>query len=376
MTRYDVIIIGGGAAGLAAALSFKKTSHQILVIEKHPYPKHKVCGEYVSNEVLPLLDYFEIDVFGAGAITINGLNLSLKSGKRFLSAPLPLGGFGISRYTLDFALFQKAKHNGVDFVYDTVTDVCYDHNKFTVSCGLKTFEGKIVIGAYGKRSNLDKAFNRNFIAKKSEWIGIKAHYRYPNMNPNLVSLHHFDRGYAGISMIEDNKVNCCYLCSTKNFKSAKNVEVFQKEVAEQNPFLKSFFQDAEMIFEKPMTIAQISFAKKELVHHHMLFCGDAAGLIHPLCGNGIAMALHSGAILAHCVIQFLENKGQSQSDLEKNYCQIWNQLFSTRLYAGRKLQKLLLQPNLNKVVFATLKSFPGLLGTIIKSTHGKPIFIK
>ncbi|WP_317045319.1 FAD-dependent oxidoreductase [Formosa algae] len=64
---FDVIIVGGGLAGLSSAIHLSKGNLNVLVIEKNSYPKHKVCGEYISNEVLPYLNFLDIDVFKLGA---------------------------------------------------------------------------------------------------------------------------------------------------------------------------------------------------------------------------------------------------------------------------------------------------------------------
>lgn len=376
MTDYDVIIIGGGVAGLSAALTLKKTNINVLVIEKHEYPKHKVCGEYVSNEVLPLLNHFGIGVFENGAVPITTMGVSLQSGKAIQNVTLPLGGFGLSRFALDLALYKKAISKGVEFKFDTVNAVAFEDDYLNVKSTTKSYTAKLVIGAYGKRSNLDKQFKRNFITQKTEWIGVKAHYRTKNFDSHSVGLHHFEGGYAGLSMVENNHVNCCYLCSTKNFTQAGSIANFQKQIAVQNPFLDTFFSDAEMVFEKPLSIAQVSFAPKSLVHKHMLFCGDAAGLIHPLCGNGIAMGLHGGYVLGNLCLDYLNGHLPSRETLSQEYIKLWHTLFSKRLNEGRRLQKLLLHKNLNAVLLKSFKTFPTLLQKVIKRTHGKPIFIQ
>ena len=107
LAPFNVIIIGGGLAGLSSAIHLSKENIRVLVIEKNAYPKHKVCGEYISNEVLPYLKFLEIDVFELGAQKINKFELSTPKNK-LIKARLPLGGFGISRYTLDNALAKKA----------------------------------------------------------------------------------------------------------------------------------------------------------------------------------------------------------------------------------------------------------------------------
>ena len=67
LPNFDVIIIGGGLAGLTNAIHLSKFNRQVLLIEKDSYPKHKVCGEYISNEVLPYLNSLGIDPINEGA---------------------------------------------------------------------------------------------------------------------------------------------------------------------------------------------------------------------------------------------------------------------------------------------------------------------
>src|SRR4051812_41024591 len=98
--KSDILIIGGGLAGLTAALHLQKAGLNVVLIEKNAYPNHKVCGEYISNEVLPYLKWLGVDVESLNPTHINKLHLTTQSGKSTY-ATLPLGGFGISRYTLD-----------------------------------------------------------------------------------------------------------------------------------------------------------------------------------------------------------------------------------------------------------------------------------
>ena len=71
----DVTIIGGGLAGLCNAIHLSKYGKKVLLIEKNEYPKHKVCGEYISNEVLPYLDFLDINPFDFGAVKIKKFQL-------------------------------------------------------------------------------------------------------------------------------------------------------------------------------------------------------------------------------------------------------------------------------------------------------------
>ena len=114
-TTFDVIIVGGGLAGLTSAIHLSKLKKKVLLIEKNTYPKHKVCGEYISNEVLLYLNSLGIDPINKGAKQISKVHIStVKS--NLIKGELPLGGFGMSRYILDNLLFRKAQDNGVIIV--------------------------------------------------------------------------------------------------------------------------------------------------------------------------------------------------------------------------------------------------------------------
>lgn len=368
----DILIIGGGLAGLTAGIHLSRTNLRVILLEKQAYPHHKVCGEYVSNEVLPYLHQLGIDVDALNPSRIHQFQFSTVTGKT-IESQLPLGGFGLSRYTFDQLLYQKAIQSGVDFFRDQATDVQFDDNAFLVNTlDGKTYTAKIIIGAYGKRSLLDKQLQRNFIQKESPWIGVKAHYRatFPD---DLVSLHNFEGGYCGLCQVENNVVNACYLANYNSFKKYKNVDAFQKQIMCQNPFLKDFFSEATSLFEKPLTISQISFAKKQPVEEHILMCGDTAGVIHPLCGNGMAMAIHSAKLASELVIDFFSGRIENRFQLEKRYTTAWNTEFKRRLLTGRIVQSLLQNARVASVLLKSLQRLPTVLPMLIKQTHGKPL---
>ena len=370
MTKYSVIIIGGGLAGLIAGIHLSKKKYSVLIIEKNSFPKHKVCGEYISNEVGNYLKSLDLDINSLNPKYIDKLSFSLVSGE-VINSFLPLGGFGISRYELDYYLFKEAKKNGCEIITENVLDCAFLNNIFSVSTNLNIYSAKVVLGAFGKRSNLDVKLKRTFIQNKSEWLGVKAHYKLEYQD-DLVGLHHFKGGYCGVSKIENNLVNICYLSNYQTFKKYKNIEEYQAKVVCENPNLKAVFNNAEIIFDKPLTISQISFDKKNSIENHLLMIGDSAGLIHPLCGNGMAMAIHSAKLASESVIEFLDNK-ISRTSMEENYRKKWNLNFKKRLFTGRLLGKLLEKEKLAQFLLKILILFPSTLSAIINKTHGKPI---
>ncbi|WP_119791209.1 NAD(P)/FAD-dependent oxidoreductase [Flavobacterium anhuiense] len=373
-TNPDVLIIGGGLAGLAGALHLSKKGLKVVLIEKNTYPKHKVCGEYISNEILPYLLWLDIDVSKLHPVSISKFEFTAQNGKT-AKTRLPLGGFGVSRYELDHFLFQKAVENGCTIVTETVTDISFENDVFTITTSQEMLSAKIVLGAYGKRSNIDQVLSRDFISKKSPWLAVKGHYS-GNFDEKLVSLYNFQGGYCGVSKVENGIINICYLADFETFKKYKNIEEYQKSVLYKNNKLKAVFENSTSLFEKPITISQISFDKKEPVENHILMIGDTAGLIHPMCGNGMAMAIHSAKIASELVLDFYYGKIESRSELEKKYIQEWKKHFSKRLFFGRLLAKALTHKNFTHVMTTIAASIPSLLSVIIKQTHGRPITVE
>ncbi len=373
MVDYDVIIIGGGVAGLTAASHLRKNGHSVLVLEKQQYPHHKVCGEYVSNEVLPYLEYLDIRFSEFQVAQIDTLQFSLVNG-RAITTKLPLGGTGISRYAFDDLLFRKAQDQGVDFVFESVDKVHFVNDRFSVATQRENrFSSRIVLGAYGKRSTLDMQLKRDFVQHKSTWLGVKAHYNFSNFPDNLVALHNFRGGYAGLSKTETGAVNFCYLTTYESFKSEKNIDSFNANVVSKNPFLAEFLREGKPLFQSPLSIAQISFDKKRAIENHMLMCGDSAGLIHPLCGNGMAMAIHSAKLASELISKYFNDTSFDRDQLEAAYQTTWDKTFQYRLWMGRRLQSLLLNPGLSQWALGAVGNSPWILNKLIKSTHGKPI---
>jgi len=371
--KAKIVIIGGGLAGLTAAIHLASNGLQVCLFEKETYPHHKVCGEYLSREILPYLQTLNLSLSQLNPIEINRLVYSTPLGNT-IKADLPLGGLGISRYALDNFLFLKAKEMGVEIINESVVSVNFKRDEFLIT----TLQGNeitsdLVLGAFGKRSLLDKKLNRGFIDQKSGWLAVKAHYQMDSYPNNTVSLHNFKGGYCGLSKTESGSVNVCYLATYKSFKDHKNSEAYKNEVLCTNPHLKAFFKQASPIFEKELTIAQVSFDKKSLVEDHILMLGDAAGLIHPLCGNGMAMAIHSAKLASESILKFYKPSGLNRNELEESYTKQWNFHFKSRLKTGRGLQKILLNPGLAEISQTLIKVFPMVLPKIINKTHGRPI---
>ncbi len=365
-----VVIIGGGLAGLVAANYLAQLQVPVVLIERKEYPFHRVCGEYISNETIPFLKSLQLFPEEFNPPAISQLQLTSVNG-RSASLELDLGGFGISRFMFDQFLYEKAKKRGVVFHLNTEVDsVTYSKEKFEVKTKDHLLEADVVIGSFGKRSKLDVSLKRSFIQKRSPYVGVKYHVRTQHPDA-LIALHNFKDGYCGISNIEDGKSCLCYLTHRDNVRKFGTIKTMEEEVLYKNPFLKSIFTSAEFLFDKPEVINEISFETKSPVENHILMSGDAAGMITPLCGNGMALAIHSAKIVSELVSAFNKNE-ISREQFEKNYADKWNSLFANRLWAGRQIQNLFGSEWASNVAVNLARHVKPIAGFLVKKTHGTP----
>jgi menaquinone-9 beta-reductase len=365
-----VLIIGGGLAGLISGILLRKQGIPCTLIEKKSYPLHRVCGEYVSNEAIEFLKREGLFPEKFSPPHIDEFLLSSVTGK-VSRMSLELGGFGISRFSFDFFLFKMAKTVGVEIFTDTeVVSLSFTNERFRIHTENKVFDAEVIVGAFGKRSKLDVFLKRSFLEKRSPFIGVKYHVR--NDHPsNQIALHNFKGGYCGISKVEDDVVNLCYLSERENLRKYGSIPEMERMVLYKNPILKDVFTNSEFLFDKPEVINEISFETKLPVEQHILMAGDSAGMITPLCGNGMAMAIHSAKIAAEIIPQFLNGK-ISRKAMEEKYAEAWRKNFSARLWRGRQIQKLFGNAALsNFTVNLILRSKP-LARMLVRTTHGQP----
>ena len=362
----EIIIIGGGLAGLVSSIQLAKAGRKVLVIEKKSYPFHKVCGEYISNETRPFLTSFGVNFEELGVKEISKFQFTSPSG-RVLETELDLGGFGISRYKLDEYLFHLAQENGVTFLLEnTVESVDYQNDIMIVKTQNQTFESRFVIGSFGKRTKLDATLKRDFFTKRSPYIGVKYHIK-TNFPQDLIALHNFKDGYCGISAIEDDKHCLCYLTTRENLRQHGTIAEMEKQILWKNPHLKKIFTQSEFLYDKPEVINEISFAPKTAVENHILMAGDSAGLITPLCGNGMAMAIHGAKLLTDSILENYHDRNLVEDTHQKS----WNKHFRQRLWVGRNVQRLFGNEVISEIALSSLKMVKPALRAIIKATHGE-----
>lgn len=366
-----IVIIGGGLAGLITSIQLVRSGISCVVIEKKSYPFHRVCGEYVSNEALPFLKASGLypDDFNLPQIKFFEFSSVVGKSCRML---LDLGGFGISRYSFDNHLYRVARREGVTFQLNTeVIAINFRGEDFEIEDHIgKRTTADVVIGAFGKRSKIDVQQNRPFLKKRSPYVGVKYHIR-TNHPEDLISLHNFPGGYCGVCNVEDGITNLCYLTHRDSIRQHGEIGEMERKVLFLNPLIKNIFTRSSFILSKPEVINEISFETKGPVENHLLMSGDSAGMITPVCGNGMAIAIHSAKILSEVVIEYCAGNIDRKT-LEDRYCSAWKNAFGSRLWFGRNVQRLFGHTSISSLAVAIARSSKTVADLIVRKTHGRP----
>ncbi len=260
---YDCAIIGGGLGGLSTAIKLSRQGHSVILFEKETYPFHKVCGEYISMESWDHLIQLGLPLNEMKLPQIKKLIVSAPNGNQ-LKHDLSLGGFGISRYKIDDALKTIALRLGVSLLENCkVEDAVFKNDLFEITSSKGNFKSKVCCGSFGKRSNIDIKWKRDFAQrspnKLNNFIAVKYHIQ-TSFPVDTIVLHNFKNGYCGMSKIEDDKYCLCYLTNAANLKDSNNsIDEMERNILSQNPHLKNIFSTSKKLYSIPISISQISF---------------------------------------------------------------------------------------------------------------------
>jgi 2-polyprenyl-6-methoxyphenol hydroxylase-like FAD-dependent oxidoreductase len=354
--QTTVAIVGGGLAGLALAILLGREGVPTTVLEQADYPRHKVCGEYVSRESLPFLERLGIPLNEYALPFIDRFTLTTPYGWQ-ASCRLRPGGLGISRFLLDDLLARQARSCGVLIRTNTRVQQIR-RNPESGSFLLQTAQGedlasRFVVGAYGRVSGLSSAGR----SPAPKFFGVKYHV-CDGPPDNHIEIHHFPGGYCGISRIEADRFCLCYLATADRLRPFRgDIPAFEANVLATNPFLRRRLA-APRVMDGVRT-AHLRFGIPDPTQTPYPVLGDAAGFIPPITGNGMSLAFRSAHALFPALMQSLEQPSGADLALSANHTYIHRYL-DHRIRRGVFLQQLLLHPNrpLNRLISYGLTHLP------------------
>lgn len=360
MSMADLVVIGGGPAGTAAAITAARTGARVMLLEAGRFPRHKVCGEFVSAESLELLG--ELLDGNHRSLLTDAARVSrsrLFVDGRELSAEIDPAAASIPRFDLDLALFESAKMAGVEAVQQArVLDV-RNASPFTVRTSAGEIEARAVVNASGRWSNVKNDATADHKSNE-KWIGLKAHFEEASPVPS-VDLYFFSGGYCGVQPVGPDRVNACAMVRADEASNLAEVFELHSALRERSRHWK--------LVSDPVSVAPLFFGPPQPVGDGMINAGDAAGFVDPFIGDGISLALRSGALAAQCLAGFF-NGTISLEDATRRYASSYEVRFGPVFRSSARLRRALLLPRSVRVpILSVLQRSPAITSYLVRMTR-------
>ncbi len=377
---YDLIVIGGGPAGTSAAITAARSGARVLLLERGRFPRHKVCGEFVSAESLDLLAALLDSQYAAlqhDAIRIPRARLYLDG--RVLETTVDPPAASIARLDLDAALWQSAKNAGVEARHQvTVRSIVRGPgaSPFRILTGGGEFEARALVNASGRWSNLSATPPKNG-GHREKWVGLKAHFAEPSPEMS-VDLYFFEGGYCGVQPVDINGENSNHQLPDRRLANHGRVNACAMVRPEVGSTLAEVFARHPALDERsrkwqplsdPVSTAPLIFRDPQPERDSILMAGDAAGFIDPFVGDGISLALRSGSLAGQCLMPFLVGE-ISLHDAAHQYRQTYERRLAPVFRASSRIRRMLvLPPVLRTPLLFLLENTPAITRYVVSKTR-------
>jgi flavin-dependent dehydrogenase len=355
---FDVVVVGAGPAGSTAAALLSRRGMSVALVDRDEFPRDKLCGEFLSYDALPVLDALgvtaAIDAAGAPAIR----RCRIVGARRTHEFDFPHAARGVSRLFLDDLLFRTAIASGAtSFAGWTATDLDGSQISIARDGETRTLRARVVMGAWGRWGRFDAQLQRSFIRDRSHRnFGFKRHYiRRESAPDDAIELHSFGRGYLGVSAVEGGVTNICGLVHASRLAGHKGRwDSFVESIRMEERTLDSMYSRYDPAQEQFLSSEPVIFRARSPVERGVVMIGDASGVIDPLTGNGMAMAIQSALVAAPYVRRLMTTA--DRAGIERDYRAAHARMFAGRIAWSRRAASVLARPRLLDALLATVRS--------------------
>ncbi len=364
---YDLAIIGGGPAGACTAISAARGGARVLLLERGRFPRHKVCGEFVSAESLSLLKDLLDPQHAAliqDAVRIPRARIFLDG--RTLQAAVDPPAASIARFDLDAALWHSALSAGVDARQQVTVQTIAGTGPFRVATAGEEFEARTSVNASGRWSNLNGAPADNGM-RLQKWLGLKAHFAEPVSQPS-VDLYFFEGGYCGVQpvAVSDEKSGTGRVNASAMVRA--DVASSLPEVFARHPGLRDRSQYWTLLSD-PVSTSPLIFRNPQPERDGVLMVGDAAGFVDPFVGDGISLALRSGLLAAQCLQPFFAAEA-SLPEAVRHYSRSYESSLLPVFRASSKIRRMLVLPGyVRRPFLSILENSPTITNYLVRKTR-------
>lgn len=352
--EFDVAVVGGSLAGSAATAALSRAGAKVVVLEKARFPRPKICGEFLSPEALPVLERAGAlnEVHAAGAETIRRFALVRPDGKG-VEAELPAPVLSLSRERLDSLVAAAAERAGARIRFGTAV-VSFEGNLrdgFRVRAAGTELTTRVLLGAWGRYNPLDGRLGRPFFGRPAALFGFKKHLtgRHAHLAGRAV-LHLFDGGYLGLSRVEGGAVNLAALATPR--VAAEAHHDFDELLARLKRESPSLAADLDGLSPEPgpvLVSEPVHLGPHGSVAGDVLLSGDAAGVVDPYTGTGMALALRTGEAAAAPILDFLGGRLDA-GGLRRRHEEVYRTIIGRRFFYSRLFRSVFYGGVLSRVV--------------------------
>lgn len=295
--------MGGGLAGASSAAILARAHVRVHLLERDAEPRDKICGEFLSIEAQRYLAALGLDLSRLGGASIS--HLRLISGARSVAATLPFTALGLTRRRLDEALMTHAGRQGAKIDRGVGVRSLGDHSLQT-SAGALPFTTLLL--ASGKHDI--RGAKRETAGALDRFIGFKMYFEVePPVRAALagwIEVVLFDGGYAGLQLVENGVANLCLLVREDRFAHLGRSWDALFEALQCEPHLARRLGGARPLLSRPLSISGVPYGflhqPSDADPPGVFRLGDQGAVIPSFCGDGMAIALHSGRLAANAVI--------------------------------------------------------------------------
>jgi flavin-dependent dehydrogenase len=295
----DNLVIGGGLAGAMTAVRLAAAGRDVMLVERERSAHHKVCGEFLSPEAVEYLREAGIDSVSLGAVPIEHLRLSV--GSELMEAPLPFRALSVSRCVLDAALLARAAQEG-----------CIVRRGVAAARVTREAEGWSAEWADGSVQQARTVFLATGKHDLRGWartsgvqcdlVGFKMHWRLNAAETQALrgsmDLFLFSGGYGGLALVENDSANLCLLVRRSRLRKLGGWPQLLAALIEEDAHIGRRLAGAHPLWERPLAISSIPYGYISHWNSGAWCVGDQAAVIPSFTGDGMAIALHSGALAA------------------------------------------------------------------------------
>jgi menaquinone-9 beta-reductase len=356
----DVLIVGAGPAGVAAALTAQARGLSVAVVDKHSFPRDKTCGDGLTTGALRRLEELGIEMPKVTDYQRVGQVVLVSPSGRRVELPMPADGDHsavVPRFALDAALVEHARANGVEIREgSTLTGlhVHGDHAHATLADGSE-LEARFVIAADGHWSTVRRLREPNRPHDLGAWHAVRQYFRgVADRRQWVLFTEELLPGYAWVFPLPDGRANVGFCVLRGDDLKGKQAADLWRTVLEHPWMREALGPAAEPEARTSAWPIPADFDPRRLSDGRVLYVGDAAGVVDPMTGEGIAQALETGMLAGAAIA---EESARSEQDapgvVGARYARDVKRTIGRDLRFARALQRVLHAPIGARAAIAT-----------------------